>query len=92
MMTRQLVLAALMLGATIAHADERGVVPLTEMHRETTAQGPPCEDETGRLFRDGPTAFVDGLRPQGYCGPPGWREERALRIEAERRYQFDPRR
>ena len=29
--------------------------------------GEPCEDETGFLFKGGPSSFVDGIRPQGYC-------------------------
>jgi hypothetical protein len=76
--------AAVVLSAAGALAGERvpRVVPLTEIHREATTPAEPCEDETGRAFRGGPTAFVDGLRPQGYCGPPGWREQARVRAGA----------
>ena len=31
--------------------------------------GEPCEDETGYLFKDGPSTSIDGVRPQGACLP-----------------------
>ena len=82
-------IALLFVTASPATLPAGEVVPLVDMHRSIAPGQPPpaqpaCEDETGRLFREGPTSFVDGIRPQGYCGPPGWREEQALRDQVNR--------
>ena len=57
------------------------LLPLAILLIAASAAAQPCEDETGRLF-SGPNAFVDGVRPQGYCLRPGLREEQAIRSEA----------